>query len=274
MTDFLAMPCEYRRRARAWKSIDGAPAEFGGFTVTPIGRGRYHGWMVDGNKRFLLKDFTVVRNCDQMFCTACHTAFSWRTGQVVTNGTIHNPHYFEYLRQHGGAVPRNAGDLPCGGLCTAGALRFKLRTASPLPPSSQERRILEFLRIAGHLADHDMHRLAGPFTIHDHADLRLQYLLSEIDLDRWKRVLQQREKKRDKELAVRQVYEMFTAAVAEALRKLLGDTVTVNETEHELTAILAFANDSLTQIAKNFNVTPRLINVFSPPTPGIDRPAG
>lgn len=36
-----------------------------GFTVTPLDKGEYYGWTVDGNHRFLLADFTVVRNCDQ-----------------------------------------------------------------------------------------------------------------------------------------------------------------------------------------------------------------
>lgn len=58
-----------------------------------------------------------IEGCDQMFCTNCNKAFSWKTGQLV-NGVIHNPHYYEYLQQQGqdGYVPRNVGDVPCGGL--------------------------------------------------------------------------------------------------------------------------------------------------------------
>ena len=53
-----------------------------------------------------------IDGCDQMWCTQCHTAFNWRTGRI--ENIVHNPHYYEYLRNTTGTVPRNAGDEVCG----------------------------------------------------------------------------------------------------------------------------------------------------------------
>ena len=65
-----------------------------------------------------------ISGCDQMWCTECKVAFSWNTGKMVVNVSIHNPHYYEYMKNNNAVVPRNPGDVLCGGLLPHNQLRF------------------------------------------------------------------------------------------------------------------------------------------------------
>jgi len=47
-----------------------------------------------------------IDGCDQMWCIECKTAFSWSKGTIEV-GNVHNPHYFQWMRQNGGRADRN-----------------------------------------------------------------------------------------------------------------------------------------------------------------------
>lgn len=66
-----------------------------------------------------------ISGCDQMWCTQCEVAFSWKTGDVQ-RGIVHNPHYYEAQRKMGIAT-RNPGDVVCGGLVRGGEMMLGFR---------------------------------------------------------------------------------------------------------------------------------------------------
>ena len=53
-----------------------------------------------------------TEGCDQMFCTQCKRLWSWNTGRFEVRG--HNPHYLQWMRENGGGMPREPGDVLCG----------------------------------------------------------------------------------------------------------------------------------------------------------------
>jgi hypothetical protein len=65
-----------------------------------------------------------IDGCDQMWCIECKTAFSWSKG-TVEKGVVHNPHYYQWMRQNG-AVPRNPNEHNegCGNIFINGSRRM------------------------------------------------------------------------------------------------------------------------------------------------------
>lgn len=220
-------------------------------SVTPIGQGTYYGWSVTGNKRFLMADTTVLRNCDQMWCIDCHTAFSWTTGQIV-NGVIHNPHYYEFLRKQGnGTAPRNAGDVPCGGV----PYYHHLQTAIGRKISYEsQRRVMAIHRVTQEIQDYRMANYQGHFNVNDNGDLGVMYLMREIDKEPMKAVLAQREAKRNKQLAIRAVLEMFVNTSTMMLNNMVShppvDDASFAPTLVEYDNLRKYVNDSLLQISR------------------------
>ena len=146
-----------------------------------------------------------IDGCDQMWCVDCHTAFSWTTGQLVT-GVVHNPHYYEFLRQQGGGVaPRNAGDVPCGGVPYYHILQNCIKNLD----KATQTLIMSVHRITAEITDYRMAIYQGHFNVDDNGDLGVKYLMKGIEKEDMKAELVKRELKRNKHLAIRAVLEMF-----------------------------------------------------------------
>jgi hypothetical protein len=185
-----------------------------------------------------------------MFCVECHTAFSWTTGQQV-HGVIHNPHYYEFLRKQGnGVAPRNAGDIPCGGLPYYHTLLNSLSRVSKFTQNI----VISIHRITAEINDERLGRFQGHFDANDNGDLGVKYLLKEMNKEEMKAELVKRENKRNKHLAIRGILEMFVTTSTMMLIEIVNNPPkSEEEFKDRMTAfqnLKSYANENLLRVSK------------------------
>ena len=213
--------------------------------VSPIGKGNYYGWSVNDNNRFLLPDFTIVKNCDQMWCTQCHTAFSWKTGKLEKN--IHNPHFYEWQRKNGGgAAPRNPGDFECGRELSHYTTE-RVNTLSKKHPdlykseqkeqtmwngrkemrvnhiySESIRKFNDIIRNIVHIIRVELPNFQTDYVVRNQ-DLRIKYLENLISEDEFKLLIQRNDKRNRKNTEVAQVLQLANTTVTDIIYRLMDN---------------------------------------------------
>ena len=196
-----------------------------------------------------------ISGCDQIWCTQCHIAFSWNTG-LIEKGIIHNPHYYEYMRQTHGVVPRQPGDIPCGGLPSVQDLftKHEFKRNTKIVGTVPTNTLLDIHRLF-----YDMANLKPEYRVNhldDNRDLRVRYLLNEIDDERFMTLLQIREKKDMKKTEIYQVIDTFCQVIVDMFQRMLNtDTQELKNSDYmqEFDGIKEYYNNSITKIMKRYN---------------------
>lgn len=212
-----------------------------------------------------------IEGCDQMFCTMCHTAFSYKTGNVET-GRVHNPHYFEYLRSISpdGNIRREVGDAPNGGCCNRYDIPYILNGKFQTYPNAYKNALMELYRRVTHIEDLEMrkynaHTRADRDVSLKERDLRVKFMQGKITRPSFELRLRKKQRTIEKCEEVFPILETVVRVVTDMIISLpsLYDSADVKLVYENIAKLVNMANESLqvsekTLKTKLFRITPEL----------------
>lgn len=203
-----------------------------------------------------------ISGCAQVWCTLCHTAFNWVTGKVDT-GKIHNPHYLEWQRKQSknGVIPRDPMDIRCGGIPRRIDIDHKIKQLN-LKPDKDLQFVLrnmnwvgEMIRQVEHIRQTVLPQYPVTNGMLDHLDLRVKYLVGDIDEEKWEWHLKKREKKKDKDRMINDVLSMYIDTLSSLIANMLevNTSLDMAKTIKEMRSLQIYAEKSLYKIKNKFN---------------------
>jgi len=187
-----------------------------------------------------------ISGCDQMWCTECNTPFSWKTGKIVT-GVIHNPHFYEWQRsQNGGVAPRPEGErYNCGGIPWIQTVEQIMIHRGTFFPNWAECH-----RSVNHISRVVARRYPRQVGIQDHTDLRIKYLLKDINEKEWGDVLRRRQKKVEKDQEIHNILEMYSVTLTDIFQRFVRGDLDI---QRQSNVLREYVNDNLQKISVRYN---------------------
>jgi len=230
-----------------------------------------------------------IAGCDQMWCTQCKTAFSWKTGNIET-GHIHNPHFHTWRaaqniqQEGGGGGPVGGGAVgggglgPCGlntlvsdrimksayklGFCIEPVTSIFYRKFEPVITL-----ICNIIRNNIHNAEVELRRFQVDY-FEKNIDLRMKYLENTITEEQLKILVQRNDKKHKKNIEISQIIQLSNVTINDIVLRIdnylenwvktgyyIKDEVNkgLNPYLKELESLRIYCNDILKDISFTYN---------------------
>jgi hypothetical protein len=202
-----------------------------------------------------------------MWCTQCHAAFSWRTGQIETN--VHNPHYYEWQRRNGGVAPRAPGDILCGRELTHRFIE-EISKGSKDEIFVEEARSIIQSTIHLRLVEMPKYRVD---PVENNLKYRIQYLNNYIDKESFQTRIQKDNIEHEKKREIFQALDMFVQSVTDIMFRILNqpDVELKKEILTEVYPLKEFVNECLIDISKTYLCIPKHIILFHEQTETVRR---
>lgn len=209
-----------------------------------------------------------IMGCDMMFCTQCHTGFSWKTGRIETN--IHNPHYFEWVRRTGGnrTQLRNPNEVICGREIDNNFVNnlmaiFKLKK----PRIEEQKRAQTIARCVAHITSVEIPRFAVN-NMHNNERLRIKYMRGKITEEEFKKSLQKDNKAYEKNREISDVLVMLRNTITDILYRYYDEIFRSDKKKiekcceilDEIAPLLIYVNECLALISKAYGSVKLIVN--------------
>ena len=198
-----------------------------------------------------------INGCDQMWCIKCHIAFDWKTGERV-RGIIHNPHYHDYVEQHGVPMRRRESYQRFEFIDTD-TIVFILHEQQC--PELTMYQIIEVYRYVIHYYEVDLQRLPTRFDDTVNLDLRIHYLNKQITEEEFKTKLQRRQKDIEKKIEYRDIGETYVDIMNDIFIGFL-DRKNITDLLQEIRTITKSTQEAILLLNKRYNSNMSMVRTF------------